>query len=77
MRDRGYDLPAVDRCLRDEAAAQTLLANDRANRAEFAITGTPTFALDGETLAAGNWPALSKVLQERFRPEPQESVTGG
>ena len=78
MRDRGFSVTQIDRCLRDEAQAQTIKTNDLADRATFSITGTPTFALNGETLASvGDWPSLAATLQERFRPAPQESVTGG
>jgi protein-disulfide isomerase len=77
MRDQGYSITEVDQCLRDQAAAETIVANDQADRAVFGIKGTPTFALDGETLTAGDWPSLSRTLQERFRPDPQESVSGG
>lgn len=75
---KGLTLPQINTCLSDEAMAQTILANDEADRKVFGITGTPTFALDGETLeTASDWPSLAVVLQERFRPKPQESVTDG
>ena len=78
MRDRGFSMSQISACLRDEARAQKIIANDEADRIEFSITGTPTFALNGETLAnVGDWPSLAATLQERFRPAPQESVTGG
>ena len=72
LRDRGYSMPKVADCLRDNAAVAELLANDKADREQFQITGTPTFALDGAKLTdAYDWPTLATVLQERFRPEPQ------
>lgn len=77
MRAKGYEAPDIDRCLRDEAKVANILANDQSDREQFSITGTPTFALDGKTLEAGDWSSLARTLQERFRPEPQESVTGG
>ena len=78
MRDQGYATSAVDACLRDDAAARAIQENDRADRAAFSISGTPTFALDGETLpGVFDWPTLAQRLQERFRPAPPESVTGG
>lgn len=75
---RGASAPAVNACLTDDAAAQALMANDRADRSEFGVRGTPTFALDGETLTdVHSWPALSTVLQDRFRPaKAQQSVNG-
>lgn len=78
MRDTGYSTSAVDACLRDDAAAMAIQTNDRTDREAFSISGTPTFALDGETLTGVvDWPGLAQKLQERFRPAPQESVTGG
>lgn len=78
MRDKGYPASQVDACLRDDAKARAIVANDQADRAAFSISGTPTFALDGETLTGvADWPGLAQRLQERFRPAPQESVTGG
>lgn len=75
---KGLTAPQVNACLMDEKAAQTILANDKADRAEFGIKATPTFALDGQTLdGVHDWPTLSVTLQERFRPEPSESVSGG
>ncbi|MEL6237218.1 MAG: thioredoxin domain-containing protein [Pseudomonadota bacterium] len=74
----GQTVPQVNACLADQAKAQEIIANDRADRTQFGITGTPTFALNGETLkGVHDWPALASTLQEAFRPEPQESVTGG
>ena len=75
---RGVTAPQVNACLADDAAAQAILDNERADRTEFGVTGTPTFALDGKRLeGVHNWPALSGVLQARFRPtRPQVSVNG-
>lgn len=75
MRSMGFSSSQVTACLRDEAAAQALLSNDKADRAEFTITATPTFALDGAKLDdVGDWPSLAYTLQERFRPKPQAQV---
>lgn len=75
MRDFGISRPTMIGCLRDEATAQKILANDAADREEFTITGTPTFALNGEKLdEAGDWPTLARTLQERFRPKAQGQV---
>ena len=72
MRDRGFSTPQITNCLRDETVAQKILANDKADRAQFNITGTPTFALNGQTLTeAHDWPSLAGILQERFRPGAQ------
>ncbi|MDJ0978830.1 MAG: thioredoxin domain-containing protein [Erythrobacter sp.] len=75
---KGVTMPQINTCLRDERAAQEILANDKDDRAKFEITSTPTFAFNGEKLdEVHDWPALSATLQARFRPDPQESVTGG
>jgi len=78
MISKGLTAQQVNACLADDAAAQAIMAADSADRREFGITGTPTFALNGRTLEnVSDWPSLSIVLQEAFRPKPQESVTGG
>lgn len=78
MISKGLTAQQVNACLADDAAAQAIMAADSADRREFGITGTPTFALNGQTLEnVSDWPSLSIVLQEAFRPKPQESVTGG
>ncbi|MEM9085422.1 MAG: thioredoxin domain-containing protein [Pseudomonadota bacterium] len=78
LNAKGMSLPQINACLADDTTAQAILAHAKADRSEFEITGTPTFALDGETLSdAHDWLTLSTVLQERFRPDPQESVTDG
>jgi len=78
LAQQGMSLARINTCLADDASAQAIMAADKADRAEFGITGTPTFALDGKTLKdTHDWPALSTVLQERFRPASQQSVTNG
>ncbi|MEO0590156.1 MAG: thioredoxin domain-containing protein [Pseudomonadota bacterium] len=78
MISKGLTAQEVNACLADDNAAQKIMAADSADRSEFGITGTPTFALNGKTLEnVSDWPSLSAVLQEEFRPKPQESVTGG
>lgn len=63
---RGLTLPQINDCLRDDASAKAILAAGEADRAEFNVRGTPTFALNGETLeGVHSWPQLSQVLQER------------
>lgn len=69
LAERGMSLATINTCLSDDAAAQALLDNGAADRAEFAVSGTPSFALDGELLTGvHNWSALYPVLAERFRP---------
>ena len=66
---RGLTMPQINACLADNAAAQALMTNGNADRSEFEVTATPSFALDGEKLAnVHDWPGLSMALQARFRP---------
>ena len=63
----------INTCLSDDQAALALIRNGSANRDEFGVTGTPSFALDGELLdGVHNWAALYPVLAERFRPGPAQ-----
>lgn len=66
MKNRGYERPAIDKCLADEAKAQKLAAGtDEAEKA--GVQGTPSFMLGG-TLLAGthNWAALYPQIQARM-----------
>ena len=66
---RGMSRMEINTCLSDDKAALALIRNGEADYAEFAVPGTPSFALDGELLeGVHSWSALSPVLQERFRP---------
>jgi len=63
MEPRGYTVAQLDRCLTDEAALQNLLARAQADDAQFEITGTPSFAVNGEMLVnVHSWTALSPIL---------------
>ncbi len=66
MQSRGYDRPAVDRCLADEAMAQRL-AKQTQDAIAAGVEGTPTFAING-TLLAGthDWDLLQPQLAARF-----------
>lgn len=64
---RGQSQSEIDACLMDDAAARALIANDRADYAEFAVPGTPSFVLDGKLLdKVHSWQALYPVLSARF-----------
>ncbi|MEE4199274.1 thioredoxin domain-containing protein [Erythrobacter sp.] len=66
---RGVSKVDINKCLADDKAALALISGGRADREEFAVPGTPSFALDGELLeGVHDWPALYEVLSERFRP---------
>lgn len=67
METRGYSRPELDRCLSDAARARELEINTSADFAEFGIRGTPSFALDGATLAdVHSWQALRPHLDANF-----------
>ncbi|KEO87640.1 protein-disulfide isomerase [Erythrobacter sp. JL475] len=69
LAERGVSRTDINTCLNDDAAALALIRNGNADRAEFAVAGTPSFALDGQLLTnVHNWAALYPVLAERFRP---------
>ena len=73
---RGQSAGEVNACLMDDAAAQKLVENGRADYAEFAVPGTPSFALDGKLLdQVHSWDALYPVLSARF-PAPAETTPG-
>lgn len=70
LAQRGQSRAELDACVSNDAAAKVLLANDDADAAEFGITGTPSFALDGKLLAeVHGWEALYPVLSARFAPK--------
>lgn len=72
----GLSESEVTACLSDEKAVQKLLANDKADRAEFGVNSTPSFALDGKLLKDVHyWQTLYPVLAERFKPDT--ASTGG
>jgi protein-disulfide isomerase len=66
MQGRGYDRPAADRCLADDAMARSLAAgNVEAER--IGVTGTPSFLINGELLAGTHdWPTLQAQLRTRL-----------
>lgn len=71
MERRGYDRPTIDRCLADAPLAKRLMDNSAADREEFKVQGTPSFAIDGVLLDdVHSWSALEPVLQSRYeKPE--------
>ncbi len=67
---RGVPRVEINRCLRDNRAAQALIENGDADGEEFENLAVPSFALDGELLAnVHTWDALYPVIVERFRPD--------
>lgn len=68
---RGQSQAELDACVMDDAAARQLVENGRADQAEFAVPGTPSFALDGKLLAeVHSWEALYPVLSAKFTAAP-------
>lgn len=68
MERRGYDRPAVDRCLADKALADRLAEHTRdASERDF-VNGTPAFLLNGVPLAGtSSWDVLRPQLEARLR----------
>lgn len=70
MLARGYERPAAERCLADEAMARRLAAQTQA-AATFGVQGTPSFALGDELLAdTHDWSGLQAQLKARTAPRP-------
>lgn len=70
LAERGTSMADINTCLSDDEAALTLIRNGNSDRDDFAVSGTPSFALDGELLnEVHSWESLYPVLAERFRPE--------
>lgn len=66
MEQRGYDRPAADRCLADEAMARKL-AEQTSKSAELGVEGTPSFLLDGVLLSGTHdWRALEVQIKARL-----------
>jgi protein-disulfide isomerase len=79
LTKRGQSQAEVDACVMDDIAARKLMDNGAADRAEFAVPGTPSFALDGKLLdGVHGWQALYPVLSAKFaaKPEPTPGAPG-
>lgn len=71
LAQRGQSLAELDACVSDDAAARKLVENDRADFAEFAVPGTPSFALDGKLLEnVYSWEGLYPVLSAKLGSAP-------
>ncbi len=67
MLGRGYDRPALDRCLSDEALAKRIAEQSAADGTKWNVRTTPSFALDGALLAGtSTWPVLRMQLDARL-----------
>lgn len=70
MATRGYTAAQVDKCLADEGLAKRLAASTDEAANTLYVTGTPSFAIDGDLLAGTHsWAAL--------RPQLAARLTGG
>jgi len=68
MTQRGQSIAEVNACIMDDAAAQALMDNGRADATEFKVAATPSFALDGALLeGVHSWDTLYPVLSERHK----------
>jgi protein-disulfide isomerase len=66
METRGYDRPAVDRCLADTAAANRIAAQT-VEAGRLGVNGTPGFMLNGVLLAGTyDWTSLNSQIEARF-----------
>ncbi|TMM50323.1 thioredoxin domain-containing protein [Qipengyuania marisflavi] len=65
MLVRGYSRPDLDKCLSDEAKANSLAENSRADMVAYDIKGTPSFMLDGTLLEGTHgWEMLQPHLDK-------------
>jgi protein-disulfide isomerase len=66
MEERGYDRPAVDRCLADTATANRIAAQT-VEGGRLGVQGTPSFMLNGVLLAGTyDWQGLNNQIEARF-----------
>ena len=64
MERRGYTRAEMDRCLADTDKAQQVAENSQTQSEELAITGTPTFFLNGNRVEGTNWASVEAALQQ-------------
>ncbi len=68
MERRGYRRTEIDRCLADETKATSLAENSQKDSEKYFISGTPSFALNGVTLAGTHsWSLLEPQIKARLR----------
>jgi protein-disulfide isomerase len=67
MASRGYERTEIDRCLASDTDARALAASSQTATEKYHIHGTPSFVLDGVTLAGTHdWKMLAPQLNARF-----------
>lgn len=63
MESRGYSVSEITACLSDNARAQEIAENSRANASEYNVPGTPSFVLNGVLLEGVHaWQPLRQAL---------------
>jgi protein-disulfide isomerase len=68
---RGQSVAELDACVADDAAAQRLRDNSKADYAELGVNSTPSFAIDGKLMAGvHSWEQLYPALSARFTATP-------
>lgn len=67
MERRGYRRTDIDRCLADEAKATKLAETSEANGEKYFVSSTPSFAINGVTLAGTHsWSLLEPQIKARL-----------
>ncbi|WP_296720507.1 thioredoxin domain-containing protein [Erythrobacter sp.] len=75
---RGQSISDVNACVMDNIAAQKLLDNGAADRTDFQVAATPSFALDDQLLVdVHSWSGLFPLLSARFAPSAADESGGG
>jgi protein-disulfide isomerase len=68
---RGQSVAELDACVADDAAAQRLRDNSKADYAELGVNSTPSFAIDGKLMpGVHSWEQLYPALSARFTAAP-------
>jgi protein-disulfide isomerase len=63
MERRGYTRAQVDRCLSDQKEIDALVEQAQADRAQYKVSGTPSFVVNGKLLdGVHQWSDLQKAL---------------
>jgi len=72
---RGQSQAEINTCVMDDTAARKLMESGAADRAEFAVPGTPSFVLDGKLLdGVHGWQALYPVLSAKIAAKPKPAL---
>jgi protein-disulfide isomerase len=68
MEARGYDRPAIDRCLADRPLADRLAKHTKEAADNDFVSGTPSFLLNGVPLSGtSTWATLKPQIDARIR----------